>query len=133
MEKKSVVKETNYRKSFAGKFGETFIHEIIFENGDKGEYLSKQFNQDKFVVGQETAYHIDVRQNGKYTNTAIKPVENKGGFTVAKQQRSGNESFSLSYAKDVAVAHIGQGKEFKSSQIIQVAEEFYSWLESKKK
>jgi len=55
-----------------------------------------------------------------------------GGFGGGRQ-RSGNESFSLSYAKDYAVAMIGQGKEFKSEHILQLADKFYEWLESKKK
>lgn len=50
---------------------------------------------------------------------------NKGGFT---RQRSGNESFALSYSKDLVVA----GK-VSIDQILMTADRLYNWLESKKK
>lgn len=52
-----------------------------------------------------------------------------GGF---KAQRSGNESFSLSYSKDLAVAILARGGTVSTEQILLDAEKFYLWLESKK-
>lgn len=48
-----------------------------------------------------------------------------GGF---QRQRSGNESFALSYSKDLVVA----GK-VDIGQILTTADRLYTWLESKKK
>jgi hypothetical protein len=62
----------------------------------------------------------------------IKPAAS-GGFGGGGRKQSGNESFALAYAKDIAVAHIEKGKDFKATDIVAVAEVFYVWMESKKK
>jgi len=53
-----------------------------------------------------------------------------GGFKGGN--RGGNESFALSYAKDIAVAHINHGKDFNAGDVVKVAEVFYTWLQTKK-
>ncbi len=55
-----------------------------------------------------------------------------GGGGYQGKQRSGNESFALSYAKDYAVAKVTNGKEFKGEDILKLADLFYNWLEKKK-
>lgn len=94
-----------------GRYGESFATEIPVGT-PMGE-----------IGIEETQYGLKFKW--------AKPKANgfAGGF---KGKQAGNESFALSYAKDVAVAHIGQGKEFKSAQILDVADAFYNWLESKK-
>ena len=56
-----------------------------------------------------------------------------GGCGGGGRGRGGNESFALSYAKDYAVGMIGAGKEFKGQHILDLADLFYNWLETKKK
>lgn len=134
-QKKSTVATATYKRSYQSKFGEMFVHEITFENGDKGDYNAKGKDQDKFVPGKEVEYTIETKINGNFTNVIIKPVSDKpavgGGFKAGT--RSGNESFALSYAKDLGVAQIAAGKLVKSTEVIEVAEVFFNWLESKKK
>jgi|SRR6476620_10137613 len=55
-----------------------------------------------------------------------------GGGGYAGRQRSGNESFALSYAKDLGIAYVGQGKNIEPAKIIAWADQFYAWLEKKK-
>lgn len=129
--KKSKVKSAEFQKSFNGNYGEMFVHEITFENGDKGQYLSKSNPQNKFVQGNEVEYEFSITQNGQFTNTSIKPIKDPATF-VATKQRGGNESFALSYAKDMAVAYLNKGNELSTAQIIELAEKFYLWLNSKK-
>jgi hypothetical protein len=117
--KKSTVKSTVFKKSFDGKFGETFVHEITFDNGDKGEFLSKSNPQTSFVIGKEAEYTIEERVNGNYRNHSIKPVKAMNGFVPGK----GNPSYehrrvALKCAVDLVVAgkaEVGKIKEYAGS------------------
>lgn len=136
--KSRVAKVIHNLKQFESKFGTMYVHEVAFDNGDKGEYNSKTDTCQKFVEGQEADYTIETTRTGNYTNTKIKHLSPEtsgnsgGGFSGGKKSFAGNESFALSYAKDLACAHIEKGKEMKAEQVIQVAEAFYQWLQSKK-
>lgn len=126
-------------RSYNTQNGQLYVHEITFENGDKGGYSSKSETCTKFTEGQEASYTIETKQNGQYTNVIIKPatefVPNTTGF---KKSGSGSdESFALSYAKDVWCSKIESGsglgqKEITAKDVIATAEEFYNWLKSKK-
>src|SRR6187551_419707 len=50
------------------------------------------------------------------------PKKAQGGGGFGNRSKSGNESFSLAYSKDVAVAYIGQGKTVEPEKIIAWAE-----------
>jgi hypothetical protein len=102
------------------------IYSIEMSNGAIGESFQEipigtPEDQLKFEKNANSAYADRVKWNKPNTGG------NRGG------QRSGNESFALSYAKDIAIAHIAKGNDLKSEAIIQVAEVFYNWMESKKK
>lgn len=140
--KTAKVVSATYKKSLAasGKYKEGFIHIIEFENKDCGEYLSRSFNQDAFIVGKEVQYTIQTETNGNFTNVKIRPVTDRsegftggGGGGFKKGGGGSNESFAASYAKDVFVAKIGaKDKEFTSKEFFLLADAIYSWLENKK-
>ena len=65
----------------------------------------------------------DKQGNNKFKE--LKEEFTGGGY---KKPQSNNASFALSYAKDLGIAHINQGKDFGAKEIIQVAEKFNSWL-----
>lgn len=128
------AKPTNieFQKEFNGTNGTIYYFRIDFENGDSGQFSSAKKEQDKFRVGVEEDYTIETKVNGKYTNIIIgKPSASKGGFKQSAPK--GNESFALSYAKDIQCAHIAAGKEFKTAETLKVADAFFDWLESKRK
>lgn len=103
------------------------IYKVELTDGRTGESFGKEIPLGTPVDQLEL-------QEGQY-GTKVKwnqPRNGNGGGWGRSAAPKGNESFALSYAKDVAVAHIGQGKEFKSAQILDVADAFYNWLESKK-
>jgi hypothetical protein len=114
--RKAIVKSTVFKKSFDGKYGETFVHEVTFDNGDKGEYLSKSNPQTSFVVGKEVEYTIEEKVNGNYKNNSIKPAKAMNGFVPGK----GNPSYehrrvALRCAVDLVAAgkcDIGKIKEY---------------------
>lgn len=63
MTKKSIVVKADFRKSYTGKFGEIFIHDIKFSNGDEGEYHSKFKEQNNFILDNEAIYEIENRKD----------------------------------------------------------------------
>lgn len=128
--KKAKVISATYKKSFESKGTTFFTHTIEFDNGDKGDYISKSFEQTKFVQGQTIDYTIEKQESNGYTNYRIKPVEQAftgGGFKGgARDFKPNNKGFALSYAKDITVALIAQGKVSSSTEAIAMTKAFYN-------
>tara|TARA_R100000278_G_scaffold38353_1_gene34011 strand:+ start:1420 stop:1845 length:426 start_codon:yes stop_codon:yes gene_type:complete len=124
--KKSVVKQAQANGSWIGQYGTMFKHEITFENGDCGEYSSKEQNQTKFVVGQETEYEFI---DGKYPK--VKPVNNWQGNNTSFTPKAGNDKIqeyiikqsSLKSAVDFVIANGGDTK-----TVLDTAEIFTNWV-----
>lgn len=84
---------------------------ITLDNGDSGFYTSKNEDQTKFVVGQETEYLIEQKQgkNGFYNKITLPQSENSfqggGGFKgkSAPDPKVQMISFAMSYTKDLIV------------------------------
>ena len=105
MKKAKVTKITKMDKK--DTYGNTsFV--VEFDNGDKGFYTSKQENQTKFVIGQENEYNIEEKQGSKGVYYKVTPPQsenkfNGGGGKPSIDPRVQMISFSMSYAKDLAV------------------------------
>lgn len=100
------------------------IYSVALSDGQGGESFGKEIpvgTPMSELVLEPSAYGLKIKWN--------KPGSG-GGF--GGRQRSGNESFALAYAKDYAVAKVGNGKEFKGEDILKLADLFYNWLEKKK-
>tara|TARA_R100000654_G_scaffold14456_1_gene31120 strand:- start:17205 stop:17630 length:426 start_codon:yes stop_codon:yes gene_type:complete len=126
MIKKSVVKQAQANGTWDGKFGTMYKHEIAFENGDSGEYSSKDQNQTKFVVGQETEYEFI---DGKYPK--VKPINNwqpNAQASTPKQLKDDVQEYiikqsTLKCATDYVIANGGDER-----RVIEVAEMFTNWV-----
>ena len=125
MIKKGVVKNVQANGTWQLKDGsKTFYkHEVIFDNGDTGEYSSIMQEQTKFVVGQETEYEFI---DGKFPK--IKPVNTfqPGNFTPKAKgdvQEYIVKQSSLKCATDFVIANGGDVK-----SIIDTAEIFTNWV-----
>lgn len=125
MIKKGVVKNVQANGTWQLKDGsKTFYkHEVIFDNGDTGEYSSIMQEQTKFVVGQETEYEFI---DGKFPK--IKPVNTfqQGNFTPKAKddvQEYIVKQSSLKCATDFVIANGGDVK-----SIIDTAEIFTNWV-----
>ena len=70
--KKSKVMSVTPNGTWEGNYGVMFKFEIVFQNGDVGEYSSKSKDQNKFEVGSETEYEF---HGGKFPK--IKPHYSK--------------------------------------------------------
>ncbi|QDP57719.1 MAG: hypothetical protein Unbinned6486contig1001_34 [Prokaryotic dsDNA virus sp.] len=94
--KNSKVMSIQPNGTWEGAYGVMYKFEIVFQNGDVGEYSSKSKDQNKFEQGQETEYEF---YGGKFPK--IKPHYQKpqGNF-------SGNKSFGKS--DDVQVKIVRQ-------------------------
>lgn len=94
------------------------IYAVTLSDGTTGDSFS-----DIPQGTPETDLTIEDGQYGK----KIK-LNKKNGFQGAGKQRVGNESFAMSYAKDLVVAD-----KVKIEQLIPTADKIYEWLENKKK
>lgn len=128
MEKVSKIKAISFRNEWQNpKGGSIYYHDIELDNGDKGQIGAKEIMPKKLQFGSELCYTID--------GTKIKDVMQQkpfvggggGGTRSVEPFEHKVAGFSLSYAKDLAVA----GK-IEMSQIIPIADKFYDWFISKK-
>ena len=126
--KRSFVKSAQFKRSYESKYGQLYAFDIVMENGDQGTYSSKSPQQTYFVAGAEANYTIETRQNGEYLNTFIKPVRDFKSSGAVKTGDGRNESFALSYSKDLLVA----GKITSQAEMFSLADQMYAWLEGKK-
>lgn len=83
-QKKSITRSAIFKKSGSSAYGEYHVFEVTFDNGDKGNYLSKTKEQTTFKEGVEVEYTIEVKENGNYKNYTIKPVQKANGFVPGK-------------------------------------------------
>lgn len=124
MEIASKVKKVDYQGVFNSNYGDLFKYRYEMEDGMVINANHKK--QEPIPIGTEVEYVVkgDTSQGEKYGNVG-KP---KNGFKAGNGKSGSQGSFALSYAKDLAIAHINQGKEFKTGEIIKVADAFNEWL-----
>lgn len=107
MKKAKVKKITKMDKK--DSYGNT-SYIIELENGDKGFYTSKDENQTKFVVGQESPeYNIEEKQGStgaKYFKITLPQSEKfqRGGGRPVEDPKVKIVGFAMSYTKDLIVA-----------------------------
>lgn len=82
-----VVKSVNYDKLITSQWGEFHKWLLEFEDGFKGEYLSKTETQNKFIEGQTASIEVTTREYNGETINKIKPASTFQG---------GNKSFKPS-------------------------------------
>jgi len=75
-QKRSKVVSVQANGTWDGQYGTMYKFEVVFQNGDVGEYSSKNKEQNKFEVGQEADYEYT---GGKFPK--VKPVYMKPQFS----------------------------------------------------
>lgn len=89
----------------SAQYGTFYKFEVSFENGDVGEYSSKSQNQDKFVVGQEAAYTLTIRDTPKGDRFyQVKPAQQQaapqgGGYGKPKDPETEKRIARMSVLK----------------------------------
>ena len=101
--KKGIVKSIdNSKEPYNGQHGTLYKYDIVFENGDAGEYSSKSNAQDKFVIGQEVDYEVHI--NPSYPNfPKIKPHYAQKGFSAGGGGKQFTPEDKMRMAKSVAI------------------------------
>ena len=131
MIKTSKVVSVQGNGTWEGTYGVMYKFEVVFQNGDVGEYSSKNEKQDKFVKGREVEYEYI---GGKYPK--VKPV-------YSKPQQFGGGSKSFGKSDDVQIKIVRQSMlkasvdfhainpELKPSEVdvLKTAERFVKFVE----
>lgn len=143
MAKKSRVTGVTQTRNYTGRNGnDYYVFRVTFENGEHGDFITTNPNQDAFQQGKEVSYErFDQGEFRGEREYKVKPAgydntkasyKGKGGYRrSAKPEQPRDASFALSYAKDMAVAHIKAGTQIKSFQVLEIADHFYKWLKEK--
>lgn len=128
-EKKKVkVSEINLiKRSYAGKNGPMFIHEIGVENDpQKWEYHSSKETCDSFKVGDIIEAEFEIKQNGQYTNYHFRPIAEKssgGGKGFARAVDEG--AIIMQSCISSACVLYQQSMEATPERVLEAAELFY--------
>jgi len=81
-----VVKSVKQVGDFESQYGHFYKWLLEFEDGFKGEYLSKTETQNKFIEGQTASIEVTTRE---YNGTKINKIKPASTF-----QQGGDKSFS---------------------------------------
>lgn len=141
MTMEKVVKSVKYDKPINSQWGEFHKWLLEFEDGFKGEYLSKTETQNKFIEGQTASIEVTIREyNGEKINK-IKPAstfQQGGGFKENTSSKMTKEEWnakdkkkekyiakqvSLKCAIDYCIANDGG-----PAEIIEIADAFTEWI-----
>ena len=125
--KNSKVTNVQPNGTWDGNYGLMYKFEISFENGDVGEYSSKNKLQDKFIVGQQTDYEYTDGKFPKVKPVYIKPDNfNKSSYNSNKQDVNKNNSIARAVAFKGAIDYDNQCTQ---EDVIKNAKYFYdNWL-----
>ena len=123
---KKKVLNVSPQGDFESQYGHFYKWEIEFEDGFKGEYLSKTETQNKFVVGQEIDVEMTSREyNGRKINK-VKPVSTfQSGSRPAPKADNVQELIVKQNALSNACSVIGEAD---VARILEVAEVFSNWV-----
>lgn len=117
-----VTNEQGEPKIWNGQHGTMYFHWIEFQNGDKGEYMSKSQSQDKFKLDQEVKYEIIPNSNPQYA-AKIKPFNE--GFS--KKGDSNPRYMTAKYASEIVIAYINNGHKVEKSWFTDWADYIEAW------
>lgn len=75
MEKhKSKVSNVLFSESYESQYGRMYKFSVTFVNGETGFYTTTMEHQNKFVIGEEVEYTLEVKSNKTGLYNAIKPA-----------------------------------------------------------
>tara|TARA_R110002012_G_scaffold92497_2_gene224604 strand:+ start:11336 stop:11803 length:468 start_codon:yes stop_codon:yes gene_type:complete len=135
-----VVKSVKQVGDFESQYGHFYKWLLEFEDGFKGEYLSKTETQNKFIEGQTTSIEVTTREYNGTTINKIKPASTfqGGGFKDNTSSKMTKEEWnakdkkkeitiakqvSLKCAIDYCIANDGG-----PAEIIEIADTFTEWI-----
>jgi len=125
-----VVKSVKQVGDFESQYGHFYKWLLEFEDGFKGEYLSKTETQNKFIEGQTASIEVTTREyNGQKINK-IKPA--------SSFQQGGTKSFTPSTRNDKREEYIIKQNALSNAcnivgtedvaKILEIADAFKEWV-----
>jgi len=132
--KKAKVNNIKFIQAKDLQYGKFYEFEIEFDNGDKGFYLSKNENQDKFVIGQDRDYEFtphDKWPKVKPANPEFNQTSNNSSPTK-KHDYGNNTSFTqgeLIVAQSCLKAAVDSmpNGDIHTDEILKRAQQFKDW------
>jgi len=135
-----VVKSVKQVGDFESQYGHFYKWLLEFEDGFKGEYLSKTETQNKFIEGQTASIEVTTRDYNGTTINKIKPASTfqGGGLKSNTSSKMSKEEWnakdkkkeiaiakqvSLKCAIDYCIANDGG-----PAEIIEIADTFTEWI-----
>ena len=124
-----IVKSVKYDKPINSQWGEFHKWLLEFEDGFKGEYLSKTETQNKFIEGQTALIEVSTREyNGTIINK-IKPTSTFQGagksYTTAPKDNKTQEYIIKQNALTNACNIVGEAD---IPKIIEIADAFKEYV-----
>ena len=121
--KNSKVTSVQSNGTWEGKYGMMYKFEIGFENGDVGEYSSKNQEQNKFVIGTNAEYEYT---DGKFPK--VKPVYIKpDNFNQSSPQKS-DDVQKLIVKQSSLKSAVDYDNKCSQEDVLKNAQMFYDWV-----
>lgn len=112
------------------QYGKFYKFEVVFENGDSGQYMSKEENQTKFKVGIESDYTITSKDvNGKlYYTIKAAQGQKQGGWNKSAPDPEKEARIARMSVLKVATDIYLDNQNMEISDIIPLAQMFERWV-----
>ena len=124
-----VVKSVKQVGDFESQYGHFYKWLLEFEDGFKGEYLSKTETQNKFIEGQTALIEVTTREYNGTTINKIKPASTfQGGgksYTPAPKDNKTQEYIIKQNALTNACNIVGEAD---IPKIIEIADAFKEYV-----
>ena len=124
-----VVKSVKQVGNFESQYGHFYKWLLEFEDGFKGEYLSKTETQNKFIEGQTASIEVTTREYNGTTINKIKPASTfQGGgksYTPSVSNNKREEYIIKQNALTNACNIVGEAD---IPKIIEIADAFKEWV-----
>lgn len=124
-----VVKSVKQVGDFESQYGHFYKWLLEFEDGFKGEYLSKTETQNKFIEGQTASIEVTTREYNGITINKIKPSSTfQGGgksYTPAPKDNKTQEYIIKQNALTNACNIVGEDN---IPKIIEIADAFKEYV-----
>jgi hypothetical protein len=124
-----VVKSVKQVGDFESQYGHFYKWLLEFEDGFKGEYLSKTETQNKFIEGQTASIEVTTRDYNGTTINKIKPASTFQGvgksFTAAPKDNKTQEYIIKQNALTNACNIVGEAD---IPKIIEIADAFKEYV-----
>lgn len=124
--KNSIVKSVQPNGTWDGNYGMMYKFEIGFENGDVGEYSSKNKDQDKFNIGQQTDYEYIGGKFPKVKPVYIKPESFNKSFNNSVNENPDRQK--LIVRQSSLKSAVEYNSNCSADEVLDNAQTFYDWV-----